>query len=110
MNLSAPFIPQFFKDPLDQTAPYWDILIGNETEALAYAESHNLDTKDIKEIATAIAKLPKKNTKKPRQVIITQGLDPTIAVVAKPDGAVELKEFPVHGIEVEKINDTNGAG
>lgn len=110
MNLSAPFIPQFFKDQLDQTAPYWDILIGNETEALAYAESHNLGTKDIKEIATAIAKLPKKNTKKPRQVIITQGLDPTLAVVAQADGTVEVKEFPVHGIEAEKINDTNGAG
>ncbi|KAF2197787.1 Ribokinase-like protein [Delitschia confertaspora ATCC 74209] len=110
MNLSAPFIPQFFKDQLDQVAPYWDILIGNETEALAYAESHNLGTTDIKEIATAIAKLPKKNTQTPRKVIITQGLEDTIAVVAKPDGSVEIKEVPVHAIEKEKINDTNGAG
>ena len=110
MNLSAPFIPQFFKDQLDQTSSYWDILIGNETEALAYAESHNLGTTDIKEIASSIAKLPKKNTANLRKVIITQGLDPTIAAIAKEDGSVEIKEFPVHGIEVEKINDTNGAG
>jgi adenosine kinase len=110
MNLSAPFIAQFFKDPLDQTAPYWDYLIGNETEALAYAESHGLNTKDIKEIAKHIAKLPKKNTKKPRTVIITQGTDPTIAAVAKENGDVDITEVPVHVIETEKINDTNGAG
>lgn len=42
MNLSAPFLPQFFKDQLDSCAPYWDYLIGNESEALAYAKSHDL--------------------------------------------------------------------
>ena len=110
MNLSAPFIPQFFKDPLDQTAPYWDILIGNETEAEAYAASHDLGTKDVKEIAKAIAKLPKKNTKRDRVVVITQGTDPTIAAVGKAGGEVEVKEVPVHAIEASKINDTNGAG
>lgn len=43
MSISAPFIPQFFKEQLDQTAPYWDYVIGNETEALSYAESHDLE-------------------------------------------------------------------
>ncbi|EEQ35991.1 hypothetical protein CLUG_00114, partial [Clavispora lusitaniae ATCC 42720] len=42
MNLSAPFIPQFFKDPLDKNIPYCDYIIGNETEAAAYSESHDL--------------------------------------------------------------------
>lgn len=42
MNLSAPFIPQFFKEQIDACAPYWDVLIGNEAEALAYAESHDI--------------------------------------------------------------------
>lgn len=42
MNLSAPFLAQFFKDQMDTVAPYWDYLIGNESEALAYAESHQL--------------------------------------------------------------------
>ncbi|KAF2395958.1 adenosine kinase [Trichodelitschia bisporula] len=110
LSLSAPFICQFFKDPLDQTAPYWDYVIGNETEALAYAESHGLNTTDIKEIATALAKLPKKNTARPRTVIITQGTDPTIVAVQKPDGSVETKEYPVHAISESEINDTNGAG
>ena len=42
MNLSAPFLAQFFKDQMDSVAPYWDYLIGNESEALAYAESHDV--------------------------------------------------------------------
>ena len=43
MNLSAPFLPQFFKEQLESCSPYWDYLIGNESEALAYAESHELE-------------------------------------------------------------------
>ncbi len=31
MNLSAPFIPQFFTDRLLSVLPYIDILFGNET-------------------------------------------------------------------------------
>ena len=30
MNLSAPFLSQFFKDPLMAAMPYVDILFGNE--------------------------------------------------------------------------------
>lgn len=46
-SLAAPFIPQFFKEPLDQTAEYWDYVIGNETEAISYAESHGLDVRSL---------------------------------------------------------------
>lgn len=42
MNLSAPFIPQFFKAQVDELMPFVDILIGNESEAEAYADSHEL--------------------------------------------------------------------
>lgn len=31
MNLSAPFISQFYKEPLMQAMPYVDVLFGNET-------------------------------------------------------------------------------
>lgn len=31
MNLSAPFLSQFFKNPLMEAFPYIDILFGNET-------------------------------------------------------------------------------
>jgi adenosine kinase len=42
MSLSAPFIPFAFKGALDQTEPYWDYIVGNESEARAWAESHDL--------------------------------------------------------------------
>ncbi|KAJ9638425.1 adenosine kinase [Coniosporium tulheliwenetii] len=109
-SLSAPFIPQFFKEQLDQTAPYWDYVIGNETEAASYAESHGLPKDDLTAIAKAMACLPKKNTARPRTVIITQGTDPTIVAIGKGDGEVEVKTFDVHAIGEEQINDTNGAG
>jgi hypothetical protein len=43
MSLSAPFIPVAFKYALDKTEPYWDYLVGNESEALAWAQSHGLE-------------------------------------------------------------------
>jgi adenosine kinase len=105
-SLSAPFIPQFFKDPVDACAPYWDYVVGNETEALSYAESHGLETKDIKEIAKHLAGLPKANTKRERVAIITQGTLPTIVAV----NGKEVKEYKVHEISKSDINDTTGAG
>lgn len=106
-SLAAPFIPQFFKDPLDQTAPYWDYVVGNETEAAAYAESHDLNTADIPTIAKALANLPKENKQRKRVAIITQGTDPTIVAVQGED---QVKTFPVHQIAKEEIVDTTGAG
>lgn len=111
LNISAPFIPQFFKDPLDQTAEYWDYVIGNETEMLAYAKSHGLETEDMQTIAKHLVQLPKKNTKRPRTVIITQGTDATIiATTDKAGGEVSINEVPVHAIAQDEICDTNGAG
>jgi len=39
LNLSAPFIPQFFKVQLEELMPHVDILIGNESEHGAYAQA-----------------------------------------------------------------------
>ena len=64
----------------------------------------------MKEIAKKIASTPKKNTKRSRTVIITQGTDPTVAVTAKEGGDADVKEVAVHAIKEEQINDTNGAG
>lgn len=104
MNLSAPFLPQFYKDNMDAASPYWDIIFGNESEALAYSESHNFGSKEIEEIALKIAALPKLNNR-PRLVVITQGQEPTIVV---ENG--ELRKFRVFSIDPEEIKDTNGAG
>jgi adenosine kinase len=107
LSLSAPFIPQFFKEVVDASAPYWDYIIGNETEAAAYAESHGLPSKEPRDVVKHLANLPKENTKRKRIAIVTQGTDPTLVAIQGED---DIKEFPVHAIEKEKINDTNGAG
>ncbi|KAF4124138.1 adenosine kinase [Geosmithia morbida] len=107
LSLSAPFIPQFFKEPVDASAPYWDYVIGNETEAAAYAESHNLASKEPKDVVTHLANLPKENGKRNRVAIITQGTEPTLVAIQGEKG---IKEFPVHAIDAAQINDTNGAG
>ncbi|KAK6349617.1 adenosine kinase [Orbilia brochopaga] len=107
MNISAPFVAQFFKDQLDSTSPYWDYLLGNETEAAAYATAHDLGDASVADIARHLANLPKKNEKRKRVVIITQGTLPTIVAVQGEDG---VQEFPVHAVAEADIVDTNGAG
>merc|ERR1712037_582316 len=79
--------------------------MGNETEAAAYAESFELNTTDVGEIAMKIAQLPKENGSRSRLVVITQGSDPVIAVEHG-----KLHSFPVAPIPKEEIVDTNGAG
>ena len=109
MNLSAPFLCHFFKEPMDQTSLYWDYLFGNESEALAYAESHDLKISSVPEIAKHLALLPKANSSRPRVVTITQGPDPVVVAIAR-DGKVEVTEYPTEEILSEEIVDSNGAG
>ena len=105
MNLSAPFIPLAFKDPLMEAMPYIDILFGNEAEADALSKSLSLGVTDIKEIALAVAKFPKVNQSRQRIVIFTQGPNP---ILLCKDGKVT--EFEIIKITEEEIVDTNGAG
>ncbi|KAH8193711.1 hypothetical protein TruAng_012122 [Truncatella angustata] len=109
VNVSAPFIAQFFKDPLDESSKYWDYVICNESEAAAYAQSHNLSVSetDLPAIAKHLANLPKENSKRPRIAVITHGTEPTIVA---QQGSDEVKSYPVHAIGADQINDTNGAG
>ncbi|GAA5844676.1 hypothetical protein JCM3766R1_005985 [Sporobolomyces carnicolor] len=107
MNLSAPFIPQFFKSQVDEILPYVDVLIGNESEAEAYATSHDWNTKDISEIAKKLAASPKSNTATPRVVVITQGASSTVVATSESD---KTETYPVEALAKESIVDTNGAG
>ena len=107
LNLSAPFIPSACKDLLHANAPYWDYIIGNESEAAAYAESHGLAATEARDVCLYLANLPKENTKRKRVAIITQGTGPTVVAI---QGDKEVKEFPVHVVARELIQDTNGAG
>ncbi|XP_034158618.1 adenosine kinase isoform X1 [Pangasianodon hypophthalmus] len=105
LNLSAPFISEFFKDSLMKVMPYVDILFGNETEAATFAREQDFKTEDIKEIAKKAQSLPKSNKKRQRIVVFTQGKEGTI--MAKGE---KLEMFPVIEIDQKDIVDTNGAG
>ncbi|XP_067010590.2 uncharacterized protein Adk2 isoform X2 [Anabrus simplex] len=105
MNLSAPFLSEYFSKPMMEVMPYVDILFGNETEADAFAKAQKFGTSDHREIAMKITQLPKLNKNRSRIAIITQGQNP---VLLAKDGIVN--EFPVAQLPPEKVVDTNGAG
>ncbi|KAG6841573.1 hypothetical protein C0991_009608 [Blastosporella zonata] len=109
INLSAPFIPQFFGAQLQSIIPHCDIVIGNEAEAESWASANGLpDPKDLAAVAKHIATLPKTNASRPRWVIFTQGAESTVVVSsADPENA---KVFKVNALADGEIVDTNGAG
>lgn len=103
LNLSAPFIIDFFADQVATALEYADYLFCNESEAAAYGKKHGLG-EDLKEVALKIAAGPKKGST-PRTVIFTQGSDSTIVACG---GKVE--EYKVVPLPKEELVDTNGAG
>ncbi|UZJ51002.1 hypothetical protein CBS101457_000322 [Exobasidium rhododendri] len=105
LNLSAPFIAQFFKSQLDSIIPYASLVIGNESEADAYSDAHELGTKDLKQIAQHIADF-ESELKTPRTVIITQGANETIVTTTKG----QSRTFSIKKVDPNDIIDTNGAG
>ena len=104
INLSAPFIVDFFGEQLAVAMDYADYVFGNESEAAAYAKKHELGD-DLKEVALKVAAMKKVNTQRPRTVIFTQGSKSTL--VAR-DGVVT--EYAVEELDPSKLVDTNGAG
>lgn len=109
LNLSAPFIPQFFAIQLQQVLPYCDIVIGNEAEAEAWASATGHPNKtDLVEVAKSIAAQPKSNASRPRVVIITHG--PKSTTLVSSADIENPKIFTVTPLKDEEIVDTNGAG
>ncbi|KAJ0410188.1 hypothetical protein P43SY_002520 [Pythium insidiosum] len=104
LNLSAPFIVQFFKDPLMAAMPYADYVFGNENEAKEFGKAHNWG-EDLKEVALRLSQLPKNSGARCRTVVFTQGAEPTIVAYQG-----EVKTYPVPKLEASEIVDTNGAG
>ncbi|CAI9177673.1 adenosine kinase isoform X1 [Muntiacus reevesi] len=105
LNLSAPFISQFYKESLMKVMPFVDILFGNEVEAATFAREQGFETEDIKEIARKAQALPKVNSKRQRIVIFTQGREDTILATES-----EVTAFAVLDQDQKEIVDTNGAG
>lgn len=104
LNLSAPFICEFFTEQLDQTMPFVDIVFANETEAASLGKVKGWG-EDLGEIALQLAAMPKASGTHARMVVFTQGASQTVVVL---DGKVSM--FPVEPLAKELLVDTNGAG
>jgi len=104
VNLSAPFIVQFFKDPLADAIKYADFVFGNESEAATYGTEAGWGT-DVATVALKMAALPKASGSRPRVVVFTQGNDATLVAC----GGV-ISTFPVTLLPKDELVDTNGAG
>lgn len=114
LNLSAPFIIDFFAEPLATAMEYADYVFGNESEAATYGKKHGIEGSDgedstlfLQNVALHICQLPKKNTARPRTVVITQGSKSTLVAVST---ATTVTEYAVDPIPADRLVDTNGAG
>lgn len=104
INLSAPFLVQFFGDQMAAVMPYADYVFANESEAAAYGAAKDYGT-DIATIALKLAAEPKASGTRPRIVVFTQGSEPTIVA---SQGVVT--SYAVDALPRELLVDTNGAG
>jgi len=104
LNLSAPFVIQFFGDQLAASMMFADFVFGNESEAKSYGEVKGYGT-DIPTIALKMSAQPKASGTRPRIVVITQGSDPTIVA-----SAGSITTYAVDALSKELLIDTNGAG
>mmetsp|Transcript_31357 Transcript_31357/g.64971 ORF Transcript_31357/g.64971 Transcript_31357/m.64971 type:complete len:341 (-) Transcript_31357:111-1133(-) len=104
LNLSAPFIIQFFGDQLAAAMHYADFVFANESEAATYGEVKGYGS-DLSEIAVKISAQPKASGCRPRVVVFTQGASATLVAV---NGKVTT--YPVEPLPSNLLVDTNGAG
>jgi adenosine kinase len=111
MNLSAPFIAQFFTANVQTILPHIDILIANESEAEAWATATNYpgSKTDLEGIAQSLSSYDKSNPSRPRIVIFTHGDKETVAVSGRKEEEKAIR-VPVKPLGREEIVDTNGAG
>lgn len=98
-----------FQEAVAEVLEYADYVVGNESEALAWAETQGHHSTSIHDIARLLVQLPARKAGGKRTVIITQGRDPTISATGGKF-EVTVTEHPVHVIPGEQIKDTNGAG
>jgi adenosine kinase len=105
INLSAPFICQFFDKPLLAAIEYADYVFGNEGEAEAFGQKQGYTDTSAEAVAVKLSEFPKANANRPRIVIITQGAKQTVVASA---GKVQTFDVPV--LDASLIVDVNGAG
>lgn len=105
LNLSAPFICQFFLQPLLEVLPYVDYLFGNESEAAVLGKSLDLHGADLVTIGKHLSQMPYRGKMALRHVIITHGAEPTMVITSS-----DVQLFAVAPLSPSQIIDTNGAG
>jgi adenosine kinase len=103
LNLSAPFLIQFFWEKMEPVLPYTDVIFGNETEAAALGERLGWG-EDLETIALKMSEYKKEGNNK-RLVIFTQGANQTLVA---HNGKVS--KFTPLKVDSNEIVDTNGAG
>jgi adenosine kinase len=109
-NLSACFLIQFNTEKVNEILEHADYVFCNEDEAKCFADTNKLEYSNLKDVALAISKWTKVNTKRARVAIITQGRDPILVAISKKGEDSTQHEFPIPAIEKDLIVDTNGAG
>ena len=66
---------------------------------------------DLKDVAKAMAKFKKANTKRPRIAVVTNGAKPVIVAQNMPgEEECSVTEYEIAALTKEQIVDTNGAG
>jgi len=104
MNLSAPFLIDFFWEQMSKLLPYTDVVFCNEDEAASLGKKLDWGT-DLEEIAKKLVAYEKENKNRTRTVIFTQGSKQTIVVTFD-----KVEKFQPIPCPAEELVDTNGAG
>jgi adenosine kinase len=110
-NLAATFwIEKYFKE-INELIPYCDVIIGNGEEASILSKMKGYGTDDKMEIMKKMLVEEKKNSKRTRTVIITQGHQETVAGTYDFD-TKKIETFTLSPTKIDQkdIVDTNGAG
>eukprot|EP01100_Stratorugosa_tubuloviscum_P003045 TRINITY_DN171_c1_g1_i1.p1 TRINITY_DN171_c1_g1~~TRINITY_DN171_c1_g1_i1.p1 ORF type:complete len:341 (-),score=160.59 TRINITY_DN171_c1_g1_i1:86-1108(-) len=104
LNISAPFVVDYFWQHFEPLLEYVDILFGNEHEFAALSAKLNF-TGSFDELARNLAERSKRNTNRLRTIVITQGSANTLVY---HEG--QLLKFTPTLVPKEQIVDLNGAG
>ncbi|CAH8451793.1 unnamed protein product [Schistosoma turkestanicum] len=107
-NLSAPFLPQYNTQQLNEIVSHSNVIFGNEAEAKAYGVANGLQDRTVHGVARFLADLPFADGKqRKRLVIITRGKDPLVYTNSFES---DIHQFMVEHVKDHEIVDTNGAG
>ncbi|KPA83095.1 putative adenosine kinase [Leptomonas pyrrhocoris] len=106
MNLSAPFLLQFFSENFMQVVPYVDVIFGNEDEAKALAQLMKWEYTSTTDIARRAATELPYNGSHDRLVVLTHGSAPTVYW----NRSGKHGQTDVKPIAQDAIVDLNGAG